>query len=150
MIRGAVKAELSGPIGIAQQMSHAADRGALEFVQLVMILSVYLGLFNLLPLPALDGGRIIFILAQGLGVKQITAKAEAMVHMVGMVLMLGLMVFVSFKDIKRIFVGKPDSKKPAAAEVKPAEAKPAAAPPTAAPPSAPTAAPAAAPAPAVP
>ncbi|MDZ4696603.1 MAG: M50 family metallopeptidase [Deltaproteobacteria bacterium] len=130
MVRGAVKAELSGPIGIAQQMSQAAQRGPLEFIQLVMILSVYLGLFNLLPLPALDGGRIIFILAQGLGIKQITAKAEAMVHMVGMVLMLGLMVFVSFKDIRRLFVGKPDTPKPAAAVEKPAEPKsaPAAAP----------------------
>jgi regulator of sigma E protease len=103
MITGKQKAEVSGPVGIAREMAKAADRGALDFVQLVMFLSIYLGLFNLLPLPALDGGRALFLAISALRIK-INAKTEATVHMVGLVLLLGVFVVVTFKDIKEIVV----------------------------------------------
>ncbi len=103
MVTGRQPANLSGPVGIAREMAKAAERGAVEFVQFLMTLSIYLGLFNLLPLPALDGGRALFLGISALRVK-INAKTEAAVHMVGLVLLLGVFVLVTFKDIKEIVV----------------------------------------------
>lgn len=104
MIVGKQPAELSGPVGIARHMADAAKRGALDFLHLLMMLSVYLGLFNLLPLPALDGGRVLFLGINALPIKQVSAKTEAAVHMVGLLLLLGVFVLVTFKDIKQIIV----------------------------------------------
>ena len=75
MIRGKVQADLSGPIGITKQIAKAADRGAVDFLGMIMMLSVYLGLFNLLPLPALDGGRALF-----LGIESVTRKRVEPAH----------------------------------------------------------------------
>lgn len=104
MIVGKQKANLSGPVGIAREMARAADRGAIDFLQLMMLLSIYLGLFNLLPLPALDGGRVLFLGIGALRTKEVNAKTEATVHMVGLVLLLGVFVIVTFNDIKQIVV----------------------------------------------
>ena len=70
MIRGKVQADLSGPIGITKQIAKAASRGVVDFSRCIAMLSVYLGLFNLLPLPALDGGRAVF-----LGIESVHAPA---------------------------------------------------------------------------
>jgi regulator of sigma E protease len=103
MIAGTTEAKLSGPVGIAREMAKAADTGAVEFIWFLMMLSIYLGLFNLLPLPALDGGRALFLGISALRIR-ISAKAEAAVHMVGLVLLLGVFLLVTFKDIKEIVV----------------------------------------------
>jgi regulator of sigma E protease len=103
MLVGKQPANLSGPVGITQVMASAARRGAMDFMQLMMILSVYLGIFNLLPLPALDGGRVLFLGINALPIKQVNAKTEATVHMVGLLLLLGVFVLVTFKDIKNLF-----------------------------------------------
>jgi regulator of sigma E protease len=104
MITGKQKAALSGPVGIARDMARAAEKGALDFLSLIMMLSIYLGLFNLLPLPALDGGRVLFLGISALRSREVNAKTEATVHMVGLVLLLGVFVIVTFKDIKDIVV----------------------------------------------
>ncbi|HEY0707710.1 MAG TPA: M50 family metallopeptidase [Polyangia bacterium] len=104
MITGKQEANLSGPVGIAREMASAADQGALVFLRILMMLSVYLGIFNLLPLPALDGGRVLFLGINSLPIKQVSAKTEAAVHMVGLLLLLGVFVVVTFKDIKEIVV----------------------------------------------
>ncbi len=104
MITGKQKANLSGPVGIARELARQADQGFFEFVKLMMMLSIYLGLFNLLPLPALDGGRALFLGINALKRTEVSAKIEAMVHMVGLVLLLGVFVIVTFKDIKEIVV----------------------------------------------
>lgn len=104
MITGKQSANLSGPVGIAREMASAADQGAVVFLRMLMLLSVYLGIFNLLPLPALDGGRVLFLGINSLPIKQVSAKTEAAVHMVGLVLLLGVFVVVTFKDIKEIVV----------------------------------------------
>lgn len=103
MITGKQKAELSGPVGIAQRMKQAADNGLMDFLDLLIVLSAYLGLFNLMPIPALDGGRILFLLFGSIGRKDVNAKTEATVHMVGLVLLLGVFVVVTFKDIVKLF-----------------------------------------------
>jgi regulator of sigma E protease len=104
MITGAEKASLSGPVGIARELAKRANEGMYDFLGLTMALSIYLGLFNLLPLPALDGGRALFIALNALRRRDLNAKTEATVHMVGLVLLLGVFVVVTFKDIKDIVV----------------------------------------------
>jgi len=105
MVTRKVKAELSGPIGIAKQMAMAARSGPLDYFFLVAKLSVYLGLFNLLPVPALDGGRALVIAVAGLLRRRVNPKVEANVHTVGLVVLLGLMIVVSIKDVVRGIFG---------------------------------------------
>jgi regulator of sigma E protease len=99
MIRGRVHADLSGPIGITKQIAKAADRGVVDYLSMLILLSVYLGLFNLLPLPALDGGRALFLGIESVMRKRVNPRIEAAVHTAGFVLLLGVLVIVSFKDI---------------------------------------------------
>jgi regulator of sigma E protease len=99
MIRGRLHADLSGPIGITKQIAQAADRGAVNFLEMLVMLSVYLGLFNLLPLPALDGGRATFLLLESVRRRRVNPRVEAAVHTAGFVLLLGVLVVVSVKDI---------------------------------------------------
>jgi regulator of sigma E protease len=100
MVTGKQKAELNGPVGITRMLAKTASEGPMMFLYLVMILSIYLGLFNLLPLPALDGGRVLFLAINSVRSKELNAKTEATVHMVGLALLLGLFVIVTFSDIK--------------------------------------------------
>jgi regulator of sigma E protease len=99
MVRGKVHADLSGPIGITKQIAKAADRGAVDFLVMLSLLSVYLGLFNLLPLPALDGGRALFLGIESVTRKRVNPRIEAAVHTAGFVLLLGVLLIVSVKDI---------------------------------------------------
>ena len=99
MIRGKVQADLSGPIGITKQIAKAANRGAVNFLSMLMMLSVYLGLFNLLPLPALDGGRAVFLGVESVMRRRVNPRIEAAVHTAGFVLLFGVLLVVSFKDI---------------------------------------------------
>ena len=68
-----------------------------------MMLNVVLGLFNLLPLPALDGGRLVFLAYEMATRRRANPKVEATVHMVGIMCLLLLMIFVTYKDIARLF-----------------------------------------------
>lgn len=99
MIRGRVHADLSGPIGITKQIAKAAQRGTVDYLGMLILLSVYLGLFNLLPVPALDGGRAMFLAIESITRKRVNPRVEAMVHTAGFVLLLGVLVIVTFKDI---------------------------------------------------
>ncbi|HZL17591.1 MAG TPA: M50 family metallopeptidase [Polyangia bacterium] len=99
MIRGRVHGDLSGPIGITKQIAKAADRGVADFLGILIVLSVYLGLFNLLPIPGLDGARALFLAIESIMRKRINPRIETAVHTAGVVLLLGVLVVVSFKDI---------------------------------------------------
>jgi regulator of sigma E protease len=99
MIRGRVHADLSGPIAITKEIAKAANRGAVDYLGMLILLSVYLGLFNLLPLPALDGGRALFLVIEMLTRRKVNPRVEAAVHTAGFVLLIGLMVVVSVKDL---------------------------------------------------
>jgi regulator of sigma E protease len=102
MIRGRLHADLSGPIGITEQIKKAAEHSTASFLELVASLSVYLGVFNLLPLPALDGGRATFLLIEWIRRRRVNPRIEAAVHTAGFMLLLGVLVVVSFKDIKHL------------------------------------------------
>jgi regulator of sigma E protease len=103
MVTGKEKAELSGPIGITREIARAANRSVWDYFGIIAMLSVYLGLFNLLPLPALDGGRALFLSIEAVIRRQINPRIEATVHTVGLVFLVGVLLFVSFKDVTHMF-----------------------------------------------
>ncbi len=103
MVTGKEKAELSGPIGITKEIAKAAKRSVWDYFGIIAMLSVYLGLFNLLPLPALDGGRALFLSLETLIRRRINPRIEATVHTVGLVVLLGVLLVVSVKDFSRLF-----------------------------------------------
>ncbi|MES1166038.1 MAG: M50 family metallopeptidase [Verrucomicrobiota bacterium] len=103
MVTGKVKPDLAGPIGITREIARAANRSALDYFGIIAMLSVYLGLFNLLPLPALDGGRALFLGVEALIRRRVNPRIEATVHTVGLVFLLGVLLLVSFNDFKSLF-----------------------------------------------
>lgn len=94
---------LSGPIGITDQIGEAAQQGITTLLYFFAIITINLGVMNLLPLPALDGGRIIFLAIEGVTRKKINPNVESYIHFIGLILLFGLMIFVSFKDIIKLF-----------------------------------------------
>jgi regulator of sigma E protease len=95
---GRQKAEFSGPIGIVKVMKKQIQLGAHATLNIIAIISVYLGLFNLLPLPALDGGRLVFLLWELVSRRRVNQRVEQTVHMVGMFVLLGFILFVSIHN----------------------------------------------------
>ncbi len=75
----------------------------LNLLQMTILLSANLGVMNLLPLPALDGGRLVFLIVEVIRGKRVPPEKEGYVHLAGMALFLCLMVFVMYNDIRRIF-----------------------------------------------
>ena len=97
--------QLSGPVGTANVISEAAHQGMESFLMLVAFISINLGVFNLLPIPGLDGGRLLFLIIEGIRRKPIPIKYEGIVNFVGLALMMLLLVAVTFNDIVRIIQG---------------------------------------------
>jgi regulator of sigma E protease len=94
------EADPGGFVRIGKEFRNAFELGMVNGIKLVMLLSVYLGLFNLLPLPALDGGRLVFLGYEMVTRRRANPKIEAMVHMVGIMLLGVVMVLVTWRDIK--------------------------------------------------
>lgn len=101
IITGKAPAEVSGPLGVAQMAGQVAEKGLLPLMNFVAFLSINLGVINLLPLPALDGGHFVLLLLEGLRGKPLGSKAMNNIQMVGVALILALSVFSTFKDITR-------------------------------------------------
>ena len=93
--------DLSGPVGVIYTIGEAAKYGIINLFYLMGFISVNLGFFNLLPLPALDGSRIVFLLIEIIRGKPINPEKEGFIHFVGFVLLIALMVFVTYSDIIR-------------------------------------------------
>jgi regulator of sigma E protease len=98
MVTGKEKPELSGPVGITREMAKAVRSGPGPAFELLGALSAYLGGFNLLPVPALDGGRLIFLFFEAIARRKPDAKIEARVHALGLLMMLTLIAFVTYFD----------------------------------------------------
>ena len=105
MFAGTVPVEVSGPVGIVSVISQAARDSLITVLSLVALLCLNLGLVNLLPLPALDGCRIVFLAIEGLRGKPIKREREGMVHFIGLLLLMGLMVLITYQDIARLITG---------------------------------------------
>lgn len=100
---------MSGPIGIVSEIGSAVQetaktgwQGFLDLLQLAVLLTVNLGVFNLLPIPALDGGRIFFVLIEMIRRKTIPPEKEGMVHMIGFALLILLSLFVAYMDVLKL------------------------------------------------
>ncbi len=98
-----VSSELSGPVGIAVLTGQVAALGIGHLIQFVAMLSINLAILNVLPIPALDGGRIFFLLVEAVRRKPNSEKFEAAVHTVGFVVLILLVVFVTYRDIAKLF-----------------------------------------------
>ncbi|KGA82836.1 zinc metalloprotease [Lysinibacillus fusiformis] len=94
---------LSGPVGIYKATEQVAQYGIMNLMNWAAMLSINLGIMNLLPLPALDGGRLLFFGFEALRGKPIDRQKEGIVHFVGIVLLMILMVVVTWNDIQRFF-----------------------------------------------
>jgi len=94
---------MSGPVGITEQMTQVASQGYRYLVYFAALIAVNLGLLNLLPIPALDGGRIFFLLIEAIRGKPIDRNIEGRIHAVALMLLLGLSFFILIKDTLGIF-----------------------------------------------
>ena len=103
LIRGRVAInQLSGPVGIVSEIGRAVAIGWRPVVQLLALISISLGVVNLLPLPALDGGRALLLGVEAIRRKPLKQKYEIAINLVGFALLIGLMIFVSVFDIQRL------------------------------------------------
>jgi regulator of sigma E protease len=99
IIGGKEKPELAGPVGIVRETANAAKEGPHTYLKLLGALSAYLGGFNLLPFPALDGGRLLFLGFELASRRRADAKIEAKVHAIGLLMFLTLIAFVTYTEI---------------------------------------------------
>lgn len=97
--------ELSGPIGVAKVVSTATSQSIESTFGILIFLTINIGIFNLLPLPALDGGRLLFMLIELVRGKPVPPKYEGVVHFVGFALLMVLIVFVIYNDIMKLVKG---------------------------------------------
>ncbi len=94
---------VSGPVGVTEALTEAAQTGSYNFIYLVVVISMNLGVMNLLPLPALDGGRLVFLLIEAVRRKPINPKVEGVIHTAGLALLMLLMIFICVKDVIKLF-----------------------------------------------
>lgn len=94
---------VSGPVGMAGAVGEATKSGINSLLYLFTLITMNLGVFNLLPLPALDGGRIIFLIIEGIARKPVKREIEQTINTVGLMLLMALMLFVTLKDIVNLF-----------------------------------------------
>jgi regulator of sigma E protease len=99
VLAGKSKLQVSGPPGIVKEAAKQAKLGPGALLQFLGGLSAYLGAFNLLPFPALDGGRLLFLGAEAVSRRKPDAKVEAHIHAIGLLILLTLIAFVSYKDV---------------------------------------------------
>lgn len=104
--------DLSGPVGIANMVGDVVEQSKpggfylifLNLMSFTMFISANLGVMNLLPIPAIDGGKLVFLLLEAVRGKPVAKEKEGLVHVVGFVLLMGLMVIVLFNDIRKLFL----------------------------------------------
>ena len=105
------KDDVAGPVGVAGVISDTIEQTKqygiptvlVNMVNIALLLSINLGIMNMLPIPALDGGRLVFLLIEAIIRKPVPKKAEAIVHMIGFIALMLLMVFVLFNDVSKFF-----------------------------------------------
>jgi regulator of sigma E protease len=94
--------DVTGPVGIVSEIGRAAKAGMQQVLNLGIVITINLGIMNLIPFPALDGGRLTLLIVEGLRGKPIDRSKEGYFHLIGFVLLMILMVIVTYKDIIRL------------------------------------------------
>ncbi|MDQ5938934.1 MAG: regulator of sigma protease, partial [Patescibacteria group bacterium] len=93
------------PIGVAVITGQVAEMGFIYLLQFAAILSINLGIINILPFPALDGGRLLFIVIEKIRRKKVSEKVEGIAHNVGFMLLMALVVVITYRDVQKYGVG---------------------------------------------
>jgi regulator of sigma E protease len=107
MIEGAIPVNLTGPVGIAQMTGEIVKTGMANLLRFAAVISLNLGIINIFPIPAMDGGRIVFVLLEWVRRgKRVSPKTEAMIHSIGFFLLMIAFLVISYHDIVRIITGK--------------------------------------------
>ncbi len=102
MLMGTMSAEISGPIGVAHMAGQVAEIGMVPLLNFTALLSINLGLLNLLPVPMLDGGHIVLLALEGITGRKLSAKVLYYIQMSGMVILLALFLFAMTNDISKL------------------------------------------------
>ncbi len=103
VLTGKVKADVVGPVGLAHIVGEAAKIGVYQVLYIAAVISANLGLFNLFPIPALDGGRGIFLVFELLRGKPVEPEKEGLIHFIGFGLLMFLMILILFKDLRELW-----------------------------------------------
>lgn len=103
-IAGKVRPEITGPVGISQILGEAASAGITPFLYLLGAISANLGLINLLPIPALDGSRLLFAVVEGVRGKPVDPEKENFIHFIGFAILMALFVIITYRDIMRLIM----------------------------------------------
>lgn len=98
------KVDLTGPVGIAGLAGQAVRDGWWAFISFLAVINLHLGILNLFPFPALDGGRIIFVLGEMLTGRKLPEKWENYIHLAGFAVLISLILFITWKDLIKIFI----------------------------------------------
>ncbi|MEG6511507.1 RIP metalloprotease RseP [Desulforamulus ruminis] len=106
MITGGGEVDLGGPVRVVSEIGKAAAFGSFQVMQLAAFLSINLGLFNLFPIPALDGSRVLFLLWEKISGRPVEPSRESFIHLVGFGLLLLLMVVITYNDVVSIMFDK--------------------------------------------
>ncbi len=94
---------LGGPVMVISMVGEAAESGILSLLNLAAFISINLGFMNLLPIPALDGSKLVFLVVESIRGKSIPVEKEGYIHFIGFVVLIGFMLFITYKDILRLF-----------------------------------------------
>ena len=105
MISGQMAVDVAGPVGVISIVGQAAETGWQNLLILTAFLCINLGVINLLPIPALDGSRLVFLAVEGVRRKPLPREKEGMIHFIGFALLIGLMVIITFQDVLRLAHG---------------------------------------------
>ena len=97
--------DLSGPVGIVTAIGQAASYGWQDLLELLVLITVNLGIFNLLPFPALDGGKVVFLLIEGITGHAVPEKIQSGLTLAAFALLFGLMIFATYNDVVRLMTG---------------------------------------------
>lgn len=93
---------VSGPVGVVEVVGDAAKMGWQNLIYIVAVLTINLGVFNMLPFPALDGGRFLFLIIEAIRRKPINKNVESYINFIGIIILFAFMIFVTFKDILKL------------------------------------------------
>lgn len=104
LVHGQAPQGVSGPVGIFAVTTEAARNGVFTLINFVGILSVNLAILNVLPFPALDGGRLLFIGIESVIGRKVVPKVEAAIHTAGMIILLGLLLLITISDVRRLIM----------------------------------------------
>jgi regulator of sigma E protease len=104
LFKGVTPKDVAGPVGIFAVTTEVAKTGILSLINFMGILSINLAILNILPFPALDGGRVFFVALEGIVGKKVLPKVENYVHMIGMIILLALILLITISDIRKLII----------------------------------------------